>query len=81
MSNTIMTCFKDDSIFAWEADTLICKYELTRPEGKSPHFKTYSATRYYYLAISFLVNTKNFNILNTIWIDRVPDFKKCYSFQ
>lgn len=46
MSNTIMTCFKDDTIFAWESDTLACKYQLHVPEGgKSPAFKAFAASR------------------------------------
>ncbi|KAI0219941.1 TBC1 domain family member 31 [Lamellibrachia satsuma] len=45
LSNTIMTCFKDDSIFAWESDSLTCKYQLHTPEEKSPHFKTFTASK------------------------------------
>ena len=50
LSNTILTCFKDDSIFAWEADTLQCKYQLKVPEGKSPGFKTFACSRYWGVA-------------------------------
>ncbi|XP_070574109.1 TBC1 domain family member 31-like [Ptychodera flava] len=45
LSNTIMTCFKDDSIFAWESDTLQCKYQLTIPPGKKPGYKAFSTPR------------------------------------
>ncbi|KAK2140435.1 hypothetical protein LSH36_1353g00021 [Paralvinella palmiformis] len=40
-----MTCFKDDSIFAWESDSLTCKYQLRIPEGKPPNFKDFTTTR------------------------------------
>ncbi|CAD5117568.1 DgyrCDS6328 [Dimorphilus gyrociliatus] len=45
-SNLIITCFKDDSIFAWETSTLICKYHLHKPDNvKSPIFKTFAVSR------------------------------------
>ncbi|XP_011603682.2 TBC1 domain family member 31 isoform X1 [Takifugu rubripes] len=34
-SNTILSCFSDDSIFAWESDTLSCKYQLPVPDSGS----------------------------------------------
>ncbi|OWK04287.1 TBC1D31, partial [Cervus elaphus hippelaphus] len=34
-SNTILSCFKDNSIFAWECDTLVCKYQLPAPPESS----------------------------------------------
>ncbi|KAF3822736.1 hypothetical protein GH733_008110 [Mirounga leonina] len=46
LSNTILSCFKDNSIFAWECDTLSCRYQLPAPPengrilaagGKSNH--------------------------------------------
>ena len=46
MSNTIITGFKDDTIFGWESDTLNCKYQLPIPPGKTPHYKAYAPTRY-----------------------------------
>ena len=46
LSNTIITGFKDDTIFGWESDTLNCKYQLPVPPGKSPHYKAYAPTRY-----------------------------------
>ncbi|KAJ8303472.1 hypothetical protein KUTeg_019868 [Tegillarca granosa] len=45
LSNTIMTAFKDDTVFAWESDTLNCKYQLPIPPGKSPHYKAFTSTR------------------------------------
>ncbi|KAK3086503.1 hypothetical protein FSP39_019322 [Pinctada imbricata] len=45
MSNTIITGFKDDTIFGWESDTLNCKYQLPVPPGNTPHYKAYAITR------------------------------------
>ncbi|PVD20370.1 hypothetical protein C0Q70_18524 [Pomacea canaliculata] len=45
MSNLIMTCFRDDSIFAWECETLTCKYQLPVPSGSSPQYRSFAATR------------------------------------
>ncbi|MEE6463211.1 hypothetical protein FKM82_005820 [Ascaphus truei] len=46
LSNTILSCFKDDSIFAWESDTLACKYQLPAPEdGTKLHYKAFAITR------------------------------------
>ncbi|KAJ6663117.1 hypothetical protein lerEdw1_010710 [Lerista edwardsae] len=46
LSNTIISCFKDNSIFAWEFDTLHCKYQLPSPvEGSSLRYKVFAATR------------------------------------
>ncbi|XP_062987183.1 TBC1 domain family member 31 [Elgaria multicarinata webbii] len=46
LSNTILSCFKDNSIFAWEFDTLRCKYQLPSPiEGSSLRYKTFAVTR------------------------------------
>ena len=44
LSNTIVTCFKDDSIFAWEADTLEYKFRLSVHEGPSPRFRAMVAS-------------------------------------
>lgn len=44
-----MTCFKDDTIFAWEADTLTCKYQLHATEGTAPRFSVFAASRFDYL--------------------------------
>ncbi|KAI1894211.1 hypothetical protein AGOR_G00113490 [Albula goreensis] len=45
-SNTILSCFNDDSIFAWESDTLHCKYQLPVPqEGPRPHYRAFAVTR------------------------------------
>uniref|UniRef100_A0A3Q3VYI3 Uncharacterized protein n=1 Tax=Mola mola TaxID=94237 RepID=A0A3Q3VYI3_MOLML len=32
LSNAILSCFSDDSIFAWESDRLCCKYQLPVPD-------------------------------------------------
>ncbi|KAK3746386.1 hypothetical protein QZH41_018222 [Actinostola sp. cb2023] len=47
LSNTIITCFKDDSIFAWDSESLNCKYQLPIPpdDGKSPHYKDLATSR------------------------------------
>uniref|UniRef100_A0A670Y400 TBC1 domain family member 31 n=1 Tax=Pseudonaja textilis TaxID=8673 RepID=A0A670Y400_PSETE len=46
LSNTILSCFKDNSIFAWDFDTLHCKYQLPSPiEGSSLHYKVFAITR------------------------------------
>ncbi|XP_018122050.1 TBC1 domain family member 31 isoform X1 [Xenopus laevis] len=46
LSNTILSCFKDDSIFAWESDTLACKYQLPIPEDETKlHYKAFAITR------------------------------------
>ena len=35
LSNTIITCFKDDSIFGWESDSLQCKFQLPVPPSSN----------------------------------------------
>ncbi|XP_053105152.1 TBC1 domain family member 31 isoform X2 [Hemicordylus capensis] len=46
LSNTILSCFKDNSVFAWEFDTLRCKYQLPSPiEGSSLRYKAFAVTR------------------------------------
>uniref|UniRef100_A0AAY5K489 TBC1 domain family member 31 n=1 Tax=Esox lucius TaxID=8010 RepID=A0AAY5K489_ESOLU len=46
LSNTILSCFSDDSIFAWECDTLFCKYQLPVPDqGPRFHYKAFAVTR------------------------------------
>ncbi|XP_075070125.1 TBC1 domain family member 31 [Mixophyes fleayi] len=46
LSNTILSCFKDNSIFAWESDTLVCKYQLPAPEDASVfQYKAFAITR------------------------------------
>uniref|UniRef100_A0A8D3E2P5 TBC1 domain family member 31 n=1 Tax=Scophthalmus maximus TaxID=52904 RepID=A0A8D3E2P5_SCOMX len=45
-SNTILSCFSDDSIFAWESDTLFCKYQLPVPDcGPKVSYKAFAVTR------------------------------------
>ncbi|XP_066540081.1 TBC1 domain family member 31 [Hoplias malabaricus] len=46
MSNTILSCFTDDSIFAWESDTLFSKYQLPVPQdGPRVHYKAFAVTQ------------------------------------
>ncbi|NXU58620.1 TBC31 protein, partial [Turnix velox] len=46
LSNTILSCFKDNSVFAWEFDTLCCKYQLpTLVEGSTLLYKVFAVTR------------------------------------
>ncbi|NXP23167.1 TBC31 protein, partial [Scytalopus superciliaris] len=46
LSNTILSCFKDNSVFAWEFDTLHCKYQLSTPvEGSVLLYKVFAVTR------------------------------------
>ncbi|XP_030900300.2 TBC1 domain family member 31 isoform X2 [Melopsittacus undulatus] len=46
LSNTILSCFKDNSVFAWEFDTLHCKYRLPTPvEGSALLYKAFAVTR------------------------------------
>ncbi|XP_054638968.1 TBC1 domain family member 31 isoform X2 [Dunckerocampus dactyliophorus] len=43
--NTILSCFNDDSIFAWESGTLVCKYQLPVPDcGPRIFYKTFAVT-------------------------------------
>uniref|UniRef100_A0A673A1J7 TBC1 domain family member 31 n=1 Tax=Sphaeramia orbicularis TaxID=375764 RepID=A0A673A1J7_9TELE len=45
-TNTILSCFNDDSIFAWESDTLFCKYQLPVPDsGPRISYKAFAITR------------------------------------
>ncbi|KAA8591499.1 hypothetical protein FQN60_016873 [Etheostoma spectabile] len=46
LSNTILSCFSDDSIFAWESDMLICKYQLPVLDcGPKISYKAFAVTR------------------------------------
>ncbi|XP_060631821.2 TBC1 domain family member 31 [Anolis sagrei] len=46
LSNIIISCFKDNSVFAWEFDTLSCKYQLPSPiEGSALRYKVFAVTR------------------------------------
>ncbi|KAK3790424.1 hypothetical protein RRG08_015894 [Elysia crispata] len=44
-SDTIITCFRDDTIFAWDLHSMSCSYQLPVPPGKSPQYRTFAATR------------------------------------
>lgn len=72
LSNTIITGFKDDTIFGWESDTLNCKYQLPVPPGKSPHYKAYAPTRWSTIFIQFscmlLLNIATTFSKNKTWI-------------
>ncbi|XP_057291272.1 TBC1 domain family member 31-like isoform X2 [Hydractinia symbiolongicarpus] len=43
-SNKIVSCFKDDSVFVWDCETMKCLYQLSSPVGKKPGYKCLSAT-------------------------------------
>ena len=47
LSNTIITCFKDDSLFVWDSETLKCKFQLPVPpdEAKQPHYRALATPR------------------------------------
>ncbi|XP_063055000.1 TBC1 domain family member 31 isoform X2 [Engraulis encrasicolus] len=46
LSNTIISCFNDGSIFGWESDTLFCKFQLSAPQdGPKIHYKAFAVTR------------------------------------
>uniref|UniRef100_A0A3P8VUA3 TBC1 domain family member 31 n=1 Tax=Cynoglossus semilaevis TaxID=244447 RepID=A0A3P8VUA3_CYNSE len=44
-SNTILSCFSDDSVFAWDSETLHCKYQLPVPDcGPKIFYKAFAVT-------------------------------------
>ncbi|KAL9974989.1 hypothetical protein ACROYT_G012102 [Oculina patagonica] len=47
LSNTIVSCFKDDSLFVWDSETLKCKFQLPVPpeEAKQPHYRALATPR------------------------------------
>ncbi|XP_077431909.1 TBC1 domain family member 31 [Vanacampus margaritifer] len=46
LSNTILSCFSDNSIFAWDCDTLVCKYQLQVPDhGPRLFYKVFAVTQ------------------------------------
>ncbi|XP_015780139.1 PREDICTED: TBC1 domain family member 31-like [Acropora digitifera] len=47
LSNSIVTCFKDDSLFVWDSETLKCKFQLPVPpdENKQPHYRALATPR------------------------------------
>lgn len=45
LSNTIISSFKDDSVFAWDFESLVCKYQLPVPEGPAPHYRAFATPR------------------------------------
>lgn len=45
-SNIMLSCFSDDSIFAWETDGLVCKRQLPVPESRPKiSYKAFAATQ------------------------------------
>uniref|UniRef100_A0A665TB92 TBC1 domain family member 31 n=1 Tax=Echeneis naucrates TaxID=173247 RepID=A0A665TB92_ECHNA len=45
LSNEILSCFSDDSIFAWESDTLSCQYQLPVPDsGPKISYRAFAVT-------------------------------------
>ncbi|XP_035828505.1 TBC1 domain family member 31 isoform X2 [Aplysia californica] len=44
-SDTIMTCFRDDTVFAWDLTSMTCKYQLPVPPGKPPQYRAFAASR------------------------------------
>lgn len=45
LSNIVISCFKDDSIFAWDFESLVCKYQLPLPDGPPPHYRAFATPR------------------------------------
>ena len=45
MTNIILSCFKDDSIHAWESETLDYKYQIPPPFGPTPRYRTFTVPR------------------------------------
>ncbi|XP_028392859.1 TBC1 domain family member 31-like [Dendronephthya gigantea] len=45
LSNTMISSFKDDSIFAWDFESLVCKYQLPIPEGQPPHYRAFATPK------------------------------------
>ncbi|XP_019849062.1 PREDICTED: TBC1 domain family member 31-like [Amphimedon queenslandica] len=62
LTNSIITCFKDDSIHVWDTSTLDYKYNLPLPSGPPPHYRAFATTQ----DGSFLVAGGRSNILY-IW--------------
>ncbi|XP_077384166.1 TBC1 domain family member 31 isoform X2 [Festucalex cinctus] len=46
LSNTFLSCFSDNSIFAWDCETLVCKYQLPVPDhGPRLFYKAFAVTQ------------------------------------
>ena len=43
-SNKIISCFKDDSIFVWDCETMKCLHQLACPSGQKSGYKCLAAT-------------------------------------
>ena len=42
LTNIILSCFKDDSIHAWESESLEYKYQIPPPFGPTPHYRAFA---------------------------------------
>ncbi len=42
LTNIIISCFKDDSVHAWDASTLDYKYQIPPPFGPTPHYRSFA---------------------------------------
>ena len=66
-----MMCFKDDSIFAWDSETMRSLYHLhvPTPGEKSPGFKTFAVSKYVSLQLICICGTEiiaQFKALNIL---------------
>ncbi|BFZ13052.1 hypothetical protein BsWGS_16091 [Bradybaena similaris] len=43
-SNIVLTCFCDDTIFAWDLDSMTCKYQLPIPTEKIPQYRAFAVS-------------------------------------
>ena len=44
-SNTLVSCFKDDSVFAWDCDSMKCLYQLNSPKDVKPMYRCLAASK------------------------------------
>ena len=42
LADMILSCFKDDSIHAWESSNLEYKYQVPPPHGPTPHYRAFA---------------------------------------
>ncbi|CAG5135897.1 unnamed protein product [Candidula unifasciata] len=43
-SNIVLTCFCDDTIFAWDLDSMACKYQLPIPTETRPQYRAFAVS-------------------------------------
>jgi len=69
MSSTIMMCFKDDSIFAWDSETMQSLYHLHVPTSgeKSPGFKAFAVSKYALCTDVIKHYVVNNNVLHSVF--------------